>query len=66
MNQGLRDNNRASLDQPSKRCIWMTAGVVSYKLCPLQFECDNCEFDAAMRQKDRPTDPPQSCPPATS
>ncbi|HVO73120.1 MAG TPA: hypothetical protein VMT35_03790 [Ignavibacteriaceae bacterium] len=30
-------------------CVWMTSGLVSYKLCSLQFDCDNCEFDKAFR-----------------
>ena len=33
------------------KCSWMTAGVISYKLCDYQYECDNCPFDAAMRNR---------------
>jgi glycine cleavage system H protein len=35
------------------RCIWMSAGVISFKLCPLHFDCDNCDFDEAMRSQVR-------------
>lgn len=35
-------------------CIWAEAGVVSYKLCDRNYECDNCPFDQAMRQKPAP------------
>ncbi len=31
------------------RCIWMTAGVISYKLCPINYDCEHCELDKAMR-----------------
>jgi len=31
------------------RCIWMDAGVVAYKLCDLDFRCDECPFDARMK-----------------
>jgi len=31
-----------------RKCIWMDAGVVSYKLCTSQFQCQLCEFDRAM------------------
>ena len=31
------------------RCIWMTAGVVSYKLCPYHYDCEHCDFDRAMQ-----------------
>lgn len=32
-------------------CIWVEAGLVSYKLCDRNYECDDCPFDQAMRQK---------------
>jgi len=32
------------------RCVWMSAGIVSYQLCDRQFDCDNCPLDAAMRK----------------
>lgn len=31
------------------RCIWMTAGIVSYQLCDREFECERCPLDAAIR-----------------
>lgn len=33
------------------RCLWMSAGVLSYWLCDLEFNCDSCPLDAAMRRK---------------
>jgi len=33
------------------RCIWMTAGVVSYKLCPFQYDCEHCEFNKVMQHQ---------------
>jgi glycine cleavage system H protein len=33
------------------RCIWMTAGVISFKLCPLDYDCEHCEFDEVMRSE---------------
>ena len=36
-------------------CVWMDAGVADYKLCPLDFKCEECEFDAQIRKrKDTP------------
>lgn len=32
-------------------CIWVEAGLVSYKLCDHNYECDDCPFDQVMRQK---------------
>jgi len=34
-----------------RKCIWMDAGVVSYKLCVNQFQCNTCEFDSAMANR---------------
>lgn len=30
-------------------CVWMTAGLVAYKLCDRGLDCEGCPFDAAMR-----------------
>jgi len=37
------------------RCIWMTAGVISFKLCPLNYDCEHCDFDEVMRSQVRST-----------
>ncbi len=34
-----------------KKCIWMEAGVVSYKLCDNNFDCPTCVYDQAMQAK---------------
>ncbi len=41
-------------DEPTSRaelnpCVWMTAGVISYKLCPFNYDCEHCDFDKVMR-----------------
>jgi glycine cleavage system H protein len=30
-------------------CVWMAAGLVSYKLCDREFDCSRCPLDAALR-----------------
>ena len=30
-------------------CVWMTAGVVSYKLCDRDFDCEHCPLDLGLR-----------------
>lgn len=30
-------------------CVWMTAGLVAFKLCSRGFDCDNCPLDMALR-----------------
>lgn len=32
------------------RCVWMTAGVLSYQLCERDMDCDQCPLDAALRR----------------
>jgi glycine cleavage system H lipoate-binding protein len=34
-----------------KKCIWMEAGVVSFKLCDNNFDCSTCVYDHAMQAK---------------
>lgn len=38
-----------SQSPPTEACVWMTAGLLSYKLCDRQFDCDHCPLDAALR-----------------
>jgi len=40
---------KCSLIPPDEqRCVWMEAGVLFYRLCDRQQDCDNCPLDAAM------------------
>ena len=32
------------------KCVWMTAGVLSYRLCDRDFDCDQCLVDRALRE----------------
>ncbi|MCB9247743.1 MAG: hypothetical protein H6613_03995 [Ignavibacteriales bacterium] len=31
------------------KCVWMTSGVIDYKLCDNNFDCENCPFDKVIR-----------------
>ena len=33
----------------SEPCVWMAAGLLSYKLCDRDFDCTHCALDAALR-----------------
>lgn len=35
--------------EPTQACIWMSAGVLTYKLCDRRFDCEHCPLDAALR-----------------
>jgi len=34
-----------------KYCVWMSLGMVSYRLCTSDYDCLTCEFDQAMQEK---------------
>jgi hypothetical protein len=42
-------NNNPSKSYKDMNCIWMTSGLVKYKLCDKEFDCENCEFDRVFR-----------------
>jgi glycine cleavage system H protein len=44
-----RRDDSQSLSSDGVPCIWMTAGLVAYKLCDLDYDCDQCAFDAALQ-----------------
>ena len=33
----------------TQKCIWMSNGLLDYKLCDRNFNCENCSLDIAMR-----------------
>ena len=41
-------------------CIWMKAGVVSFRLCDNAYDCYNCPFDKAMRKTKNLASPPET------
>lgn len=47
------DKNKLYFQDNNRHCIWMIAGVISYKLCPINYDCEHCDFDAVMRQREK-------------
>ena len=43
-------------------CVWMNAGVLTYKLCDRNFDCEHCPLDAALRGVSRPMGFPPEAP----
>jgi glycine cleavage system H protein len=39
------------IPEGENHCVWMDAGLVSYKLCDKEFECDSCPFDGVMKTR---------------
>ena len=34
-----------------KECVWMKMGLVSHRICTLNYDCVNCEFDQTMQEQ---------------
>lgn len=41
------------LPESALPCVWMSAGLLSYRLCDRELDCENCALDAALRGTDR-------------
>jgi glycine cleavage system H lipoate-binding protein len=41
--------------EPLYKCVWMAAGVLSYRLCDREFDCDRCLVDRALREGGSPS-----------
>lgn len=57
MPERLSEENGKSMNrmipEGVSNCVWVDAGLVSYKLCDRDFECEECPFDQVMRQESR-------------
>jgi len=42
-----------------KKCVWMTSGLISYKLCTHDYRCEECVFDQVIRNEASVADSPQ-------
>ncbi|MDH3892340.1 MAG: hypothetical protein OEV49_14780 [candidate division Zixibacteria bacterium] len=63
MKQSTSTGGNRPPEKKEKRCIWMTAGVISFKLCPLEYDCELCEFDIVMRKQQSESNPQGPPPP---
>ncbi len=49
MDDSNQNGNRSkAADARLKQCWWMQAGVVDYKLCDLDYDCERCTFDEGL------------------
>ena len=44
----FRDDYNMTQDNDDMKCVWMTSEIISYKLCSLDFKCEECAFDSVM------------------
>ena len=39
------------IPEEEKQCVWMTSGLISYKLCTRDYRCEECIFDQVIRNE---------------
>ena len=39
------------IPEEEKQCVWMTGGLISYKLCTRDYRCEDCIFDQVIRNE---------------
>lgn len=40
------------IPEEERKCVWMTTGLISYKLCERDFQCEFCPFDQAIKNEE--------------
>jgi glycine cleavage system H protein len=47
----MNANNRSYplIPEEERKCVWMTTGLISYKLCERDYQCEFCPFDLAIK-----------------
>jgi glycine cleavage system H protein len=51
MSESETESVHPIVPQSELRCVWMTAGVLSYQLCERKLDCELCPLDVALRQR---------------
>jgi glycine cleavage system H protein len=41
-------SSQALVDTEPRPCVWMRAGLIRYRLCDRDYDCDSCPLDAAL------------------
>ncbi len=49
MGDKKKHSRKIDISQADFKCVWMTAGVVSYKLCDYEYACEECPYDVTIR-----------------
>jgi glycine cleavage system H protein len=48
---GVKSKNYPLIPEEERKCVWMTTGFISYKLCDRNFYCETCPFDQAIKNE---------------
>jgi glycine cleavage system H protein len=44
-----KNKNYPLIPEEERKCVWMTTGLISYKLCDRNYHCEICLFDQAIK-----------------
>ncbi len=44
----MSNGHHTILPRGAEPCVWMSAGLISYRLCDRDFDCEHCPLDAAL------------------
>lgn len=47
-----KNKNYPLIPEDERKCVWMTTGVISYKLCEKNYQCETCPFDRAIKNEE--------------
>jgi glycine cleavage system H protein len=49
----MNANNKSYplIPEEERKCVWMTSGLISYKLCERRYQCEFCPFDHAIKNE---------------
>jgi glycine cleavage system H protein len=47
-----KSKNYQLIPEEERKCIWMTSGLISYKLCDRNYQCEICPLDQAIRNEE--------------
>lgn len=40
------------IPEKERKCVWMSTGLISYKLCERNYQCESCPFDQALTNEE--------------
>ena len=40
------------IPEEERKCVWMATGLISYKLCDRNYQCEQCHFDQAIKHQE--------------
>jgi glycine cleavage system H protein len=53
---GVKKIHYPLIPEEERKCVWMTSGLISYKLCDKNYQCEICPFDQAIKNEGRGED----------